>query len=364
GGRCNLTHACFDPRELATFYPRGQKELLGPFHHFGPGDTLDWFEKQGVETKVEADGRMFPVSDNSQSIMDALMHTATARGIQVMTQTGMETINPPATAEEPWIIGVRNGKQLQAQHVMVATGSNSRVWKMLAELDHRIIPPVPSLFTFNIKSPLLSGLMGRSVPNADIQIVDTKWQAHGPLLITHWGLSGPGILKLSAWAARDLHARQYAFEIDINWLGPNWSTGRWDEHVHSLRQSHAKKTLTGTRPEALPQLLWERILQEAGIPVGRRWSDLRKQEAESLSHILITYRLPVRGKSTFKEEFVTAGGVDLTEIDMRRFASRKWPRLYLAGEVLNIDAVTGGFNFQAAWTGGWLAGSDMGKGVQ
>lgn len=359
GGRCNLTHACFDPGELAAYYPRGQKELLGPFHRFGPGDTLDWFEKQGVEAKVEADGRMFPVTDRSQSIMDALMHTADARGIQVKKQMGVDKLLPPSVENPHWTLSVRKGDNFLARWVLIASGSNPKVWQQLADLGHRIVPPVPSLFTFNIKSPILKDLMGRSVPHAQVKIVGTHWEAEGPMLITHWGLSGPGILKLSAWAARDLHERTYEFIIEINWLGSAWDMEKGEAWISTQRQQFARKTLSSTRPEGLPQILWDRLLQAAGIQQGRRWADLRKQEATALIDVLFACRLSVKGKSTFKEEFVTAGGVELSEINMRRFESRLHPGLFLAGEVLNIDALTGGFNFQAAWTGSWLAGTAM-----
>ena len=358
GGRCNLTHACFDPQELIHFYPRGSKELLGPFHRFAPGDTLEWFESRGVATKIEEDGRIFPQSDQSQSIIDCLNKEARQNDISILRQQNVIGLYPPNQDSKVWTLKTAQGAYYQASMVMLASGSNPNTWKLLEQLGHTIIPPVPSLFTFNIQHPLLKGLAGLSVLNAHIQIPHTKLQASGPTLITHWGLSGPGILRLSAWGARILNEKKYTFPIEINWLG-GLAREEIQDQLHSVKHSHARKQVHSPNPIEVPHRLWVKFIEEAHIDPTKRWADIKREELDHILSTLHCTRLQVTGKSTFKEEFVTAGGVSLKEIDFKHFSSKIYPSLFLAGEVLDIDAITGGFNFQAAWTGGWIAGGAM-----
>ncbi|WP_373552912.1 NAD(P)/FAD-dependent oxidoreductase [Haliscomenobacter sp.] len=358
GGRCNLTHACFVPRELSKFYPRGEKELLGPFNRFACGDTIDWFEKRGVPTKIEEDGRMFPTSDDSQTVIDCLWSAARKAGVKVYTNTPLKNIKAPTQAGKTWVIETNN-QTLHAHKVMLATGSSPSMWDMLAKLGHQIVPPVPSLFTFNIKDARLSDLLGVSVPLAEVQIEGQKLRSSGPLLITHWGLSGPAILKLSAWGARELAALNYRFTVRVNWIMAKTESTR--EDLEALKQEDGRKMVMANPQFGLANRLWKRLVQAAGIREDKRWADLSKKEIQALAEELTQGRFQVNGKSIFKEEFVTAGGVDLKEVDFKTFESKLFPGLFFAGEVLNIDAITGGFNFQAAWTGGWIAGEAMAR---
>lgn len=362
GGRCNLTYACFIPKELTKFYPRGEKELLGPFHRFCSGDTIDWFERHGVSTKVEADGRMFPASNTSQTIVDCLMGNATNKGVKVLTKQKVEQILPPINAEDHWKIETET-ETFVAKQLLIATGSNPKVWEWLEKLGHQIVPPVPSLFTFNIKDERIGDLPGVSVPNALVKIIGTKFQVQAPLLITHWGMSGPSILKLSALAARALHEMNYKFDIQINWLG-GLDTESVREQLQDYKVELAKKTISKSSPFNLPTRLWLSFLKAAEVGEEMRWADISKKSVNKLALELSASIYHADGKSTFKEEFVTAGGVDLKEIEFKTFASKKIPNLYFAGEVLNIDAVTGGFNFQAAWTGGWIVGNALAEALK
>ncbi len=357
GGRCNLTNACFDPAELVKNYPRGGKALLGPFHRFGSKDVVDWFQQRGVRLKAEADGRMFPVTDDSQTIIDCLLREAHRLGIQILTNQNVTAIKAPDSAEENlWRVKTQSEEVFQATKIMVATGGSPRIWQMLEELGHQIAPPVPSLFTFNIKDPRIAGLLGVSVPEAMVSITEEHLQTTGSLLITHWGMSGPAILRLSAVGARLLHSRGYSFELSVNWLGTA-KTEAAGESLSTAKAQWAKKMLSGNCPfPNLPGRLWERLTLAADIPRELRWADLSKEKLKNLALQLTDARFQVRGKSAFKEEFVTAGGVLLKEVDFSKFESKIHPGLFLAGEVLDIDAITGGFNFQAAWTGGWHVG--------
>ena len=360
GGRCNVTHACFDAKELVKNYPRGGKALIGPFHRFGPADTVEWFRAKGVKLKTEADGRMFPVTDNSATIVHCLMESARQAGIEILTGQNVVTIHPPGEAHKFWQLKTQSGGIFHSKNLMIATGSSPRIWEMLAGLGHRIVPPSPSLFTFNIKDSRIAGLLGISVPGANVQVKGEKLSAAGPLLITHWGMSGPAILRLSAWGARTLHERSYRFEIEVNWLGKMTAAGVADT-LNQVKLDWAKKIMTGGGPfSEIPKRLWESLVSAASIPAEMRWADLNKEKLRQLALQLTAATFQVNGKSTFKEEFVTAGGVHLDEVDFKKFESKIHPGLFLAGEVLDIDAITGGFNFQAAWTGGFLAGSAMG----
>ncbi len=358
GGRCNVTHACFDPGLLIHHYPRGEKELLGPFHHFAAGDTVDGFEQRGVKLKVEADGRMFPVSDRSQTIIDCLLREARRLGVDIRSREGMKSIKPSTGETKQWVI--ETGRTTyRTDKVLLATGSSKAVWKMLEKLGMEIVPPVPSLFTFNTKDPRLRDLSGISVPQARLCIADDQLEATGPLLITHWGLSGPAVLKLSAWGAHALAAHNYRFRLVVNWLDrPEEAVER---EMTATKREWARKQVAKNPLFDLPARLWEHLAQAARIPATTRWADLNKKQFWSLLRQLVAAEFAIAGKSTFKEEFVTAGGVHLREIDFRTFSARRFPGLYLAGEMLDIDAITGGFNFQAAWTGGYLAGTAMGQ---
>lgn len=359
GGRCNVTHACFDPRELVKNYPRGARELLGPFTNFGPEQTVAWFEQRGVRLKTEADGRMFPSTDDSQTIVDCLCRSAQTAGVRVRTSTRIDQIECVRTdaasdVKTQWRIGTE-----LFDRVMLATGSSNTAWEWLRELGHSTVPPVPSLFTFNTKDTRLRDLAGVSVPSAYLRIPGTKLTATGPLLVTHWGLSGPAVLRISAWGARVLHEMGYKFPLEINFLEEK-SPQNPAEWLNPIKQEYAKKTVAAHTPLSLPNRLWQRLVEAADIPAERRWADLSKAETQALFAQITAAKFQVTGKSTFKEEFVTAGGVSLKEVDFKTFQSRICPNLFLAGEVLDVDAITGGFNFQAAWTGGWLAGLAMG----
>lgn len=348
GGRCNVTHACFDPREMTAFYPRGNKELRGPFHRFLCGDMMAWLEDKGVETKIEEDGRVFPVSDNSETIIDCFQKACRDQGVQIKTSAIVEDF---VKEGEDWVLRSK-GDIYRASRLMLATGSTPAIWDLMAKKGHTIIPPVPSLFTFNIKHPLLKDLPGLSMPEAGVKILQSKFRESGPLLITHWGLSGPGILKLSAWAARDLHQMNYKFEIEVDWSGKGRSF--LEQEIQAMRNTQGKKMLSSLSPISMPKRLWHRMLELLSLK-GKNYASLSKQDLNDLLDMLTACKFQVDGKSTFKDEFVTCGGVDTKEVHFKTMESKILPGLYMAGEVLNIDAVTGGFNFQAAWTESYIA---------
>ncbi|MET1258900.1 NAD(P)/FAD-dependent oxidoreductase [Flagellimonas sp. DF-77] len=368
GGRCNVTHAAFDPKELTTHYPRGEKELLGPFHSHAPGDVMEFFNERGVALKVESDGRIFPVSDSSQTIIDCFQSEVERLGVTVLKNNPVKALEPVEGGH--WKVTTKN-KHYVGKRVVVATGSNPKVWQMLGRLGHQIVDPVPSLFTFNIDDPRIKGLQGLSTEASvavlpkkhyDSKIViqlksavrnDPVLEADGPLLITHWGLSGPAILKLSAWGARLLHEYRYHFKIKVNWI-PEYTTGSVEGFLMEVKQMDAKRTVVKTKLFDLPSRLWIALVKAADIPKDMKWADIPKPMLQALAVQLTQCVFKVTGKSTFKEEFVTAGGVDLKEVNFKTFESKLLSDLYLAGEVLNIDAITGGFNFQNAWTGAYL----------
>ena len=348
GGRCNVTHHCFDTRELVKNYPRGSRELIGPFSRFGPEDTVQWFSSRGVLLKTESDGRMFPVTDSSQTIIDCLSRAAHNAGVKVHTSSRIEKIRPQ---DGRW--------QLDNQifdQVMIAAGSSTFMWEVLAGLGHTIIPPVPSLFTFNTKDTRLRDLSGVSVQRARLSVPGTRLTSEGPLLITHWGLSGPAVLRLSAWGAREFREMDYKFQLEIQFSADAESFDAWFGYH---RQHSGKKTIASHAQEGMPARLWQRLTEAGGIDIQKRWADLDKISGQQLYEQLTEARFQITGKSTNKDEFVTAGGVSLKEINFNTFESRVCPGLFLAGEILDIDAITGGFNFQAAWTGGYLAGMAM-----
>ena len=348
GGRCNVTHACFVPNELVKFYPRGEKELRGPFHQFCSGDTIEWFEQHGVELKIEEDGRMFPISDSSQTIIDCFINATQKLKIDVLTGQSVQSI---FKGNDYWKVET-NQQNYSCQQLVMTTGSNPKIWEMLTEIGHTIIPPVPSLFTFNIKDPRIKDLMGLSA-FANVKVKNSRLEASGPLLITHWGMSGPGILRLSAWGAIELFQKNYQFAILVNWL----NEATFDETIETLKElklQHSKKVVSKKSPFELPNRLWESLVLASHISEATKWADLTKNQLTNLALQLTNGEFQVNGKSTFKEEFVTAGGIDLKEINFKTMESKLHENLYFAGEIVNIDAITGGFNFQNAWTGGFL----------
>jgi predicted Rossmann fold flavoprotein len=349
GGRCNVTHACFIPNDLVKFYPRGEKELKGPFNTFCSGDTIEWFERHGVELKIEEDGRMFPVTDSSQTIIDCFLEASKKLGIQILMG---ESIQSLYRADDHWKIET-NKEVFLTEKLVMATGSNPKMWDMLADMGHTIISPVPSLFTFNIKDPRIKDLMGVSA-QASVKVKGTKLEAAGPLLITHWGMSGPAILRVSAWGARELFDKSYQFTLQVNWL-KDFNAVECEEELKELKEQQPKKTVAKQSPYDFPNRLWQSLVNAAGIQPETRWADLSKKQLQSLAQQLTNGEYQVNGKSTFKEEFVTAGGIDLKEVNFKTMESKLLPDLYFAGEILNIDAITGGFNFQNAWTGGFIA---------
>ena len=353
GGRCNVTHACFEPNELVKFYPRGEKELRGPFHQFCSGDTVEWFEKHGVELKIEADGRMFPVSNSSQTIIDCFIHATKKLGISVLTNQSVQSI---FKKDALWKVETQSETYL-SEKLILATGSNPKVWEMLQNFGHAVISPVPSLFTFNIKDPRIAALPGVSAL-VSVKVIGAKLESSGPLLITHWGMSGPATLKLSAWGARILFEKNYQFSIAINWLNDIDSDDA-EKILKELKLEHAKKAVSKKSPFELTNRLWESLVIASGIDAETKWADLSKNQLQNLSHQLTNSIFNVNGKSTFKEEFVTAGGIDLKEINFKTMESKLHENLYFAGEIVNIDAVTGGYNFQNAWTSGFIVANSI-----
>ncbi len=379
GGRCNVTHAEFDPRELSKNYPRGEKEILGPFHKFCSGDTVAFFEERGVQLKIEEDGRMFPTSNSSQTIIDCFLNEASKLGIQILKHSTVTKLAPSKEDKNLWNVTTIKGSY-SAKKVLVCSGSSPKVWDMLKNLGHSIVNPVPSLFTFNIKDDRISKIPGVST-NARVKVykqslsqlklkIKLKSQresealldSEGPVLITHWGLSGPAILKLSAWGANILHDLKYNFVIKVNWL-PEYHSEAVLPLLMEIKEVEVKKTVLKTKALDIPRRLWINLVRAADIPEQLKWADVSKVQLQELANQLTDCRFLVNGKSTFKDEFVTAGGVDLKEINFKTFESKIHKNLFFAGEVINVDAITGGFNFQNAWTTGYLAAEGITKEV-
>ncbi|RCS26457.1 NAD(P)/FAD-dependent oxidoreductase [Polaribacter sp. WD7] len=349
GGRCNVTHACFVPKELCEFYPRGKKELLGPFHQFMTGDTFEWFEHKGVPLKIEDDNRVFPEANTSQAIIDCFQNAVDNLGIKVFINCG---VNEVYQQENKWVINTKN-QQFLADKVVFAAGSSKKVWELCKTLKHFILEPVPSLFTFNIKDKRLVDLLGISVPNATVKIISTKLEASGPLLITHWGMSGPAVLKLSAFGARILADKKYQYNVEVNWLSR--PTDKVLNVLLNLKKKEPRKTVILKSPFVeISKRLWERFVLFSEIKATQNWADVKNNQLEKLANQLTKGIFNANGRTTFKDEFVTAGGIDLKEINFKTFESKLHSNLYFVGEILNIDAVTGGFNFQNAWTGGYI----------
>jgi hypothetical protein len=362
GGRCNVTHHCFDPAQLAQNYPRGGKALRGAFTRFQPKDTVEWFESRGVKLKTEADGRMFPVTDNSQTIIDCLMQQAAKNGVKLQTGSAVKSIcyNLDRAEQFNFKVTLKNGEIITADRVLIATGSNPLGYRFAKNLKHSIELPVPSLFTFNIKDLRIKDLAGVSVANARIKLGSgkNKLEQTGAVLITHWGLSGPAILKLSAWAARFLAEAKYHSSLQINWL-PKYNLETLKQYLLEIKSDNAHKKISSNCPVDLPKRLWQSLLSYVGISPDKTWAQLSKVELNKLIIELVQGEYKITGKGAFKEEFVTCGGVSLKEIDFKTMESKICPGLYFAGEILDIDGVTGGFNFQSAWTTSWLAGNAM-----
>jgi predicted Rossmann fold flavoprotein len=362
GGRCNVTHACFDPARLVQAYPRGSRELRSAFARFQPADTVNWFQSRNVSLKTESDGRMFPVTDDSGTIIECLMQEAEKQSIHLFNRTGVRGIRLLQNEARRFELLMNDENTWRCDKLLLATGGFPREdsYRFISELGHTIIPPAPSLFTFNIQEQALHQLAGISVPHAVVKIPGTKLVQEGPLLITHWGMSGPAVLKLSAWGARILQEKNYEFQLMVNW------TGKMDEddtrdYLQQVKGLHAKKQIALLPLFELPKRLWQFLVLRSGIDEQQRWADVPKKNLGQLLENIIRGVYQVKGKSTFKEEFVTCGGVALSGVDFKTMESRLCEGLHFAGEILDIDGVTGGFNFQAAWTTGYIAGNSMGK---
>ncbi len=359
GGRCNVTHNCFDPARLIEHYPRGGKALRGAFTRFQPKDTVQWYKSRGVRLKTEADGRMFPVTDDSQTIVNCLMQAADKAGVNLLTGTGVKTVKQFYAEENKsyFQLELKNGKELKCDRLLIATGSNPLGYRWAKNLGHKIESPVPSLFTLNVRDPRLQGLAGVSVSNAQVRLGTGKHKIEqaGALLITHWGVSGPAILKLSAWSARFLSDLKYDSGLQINWL-PEYNQETLKEKLITVKETNPQKKIVNYCPVELPKRLWQSLFNYVDIKPDKVWSEISKKELNKLLLEIVQGQYQVKGKGVFKEEFVTCGGVSLKEVNFKTMESKKCPGLYFAGEVLDIDGVTGGFNFQSAWTTSWLAG--------
>ena len=355
GGRCNVTHAEFIPNELASYYPRGQKELKGPFHSFMTGDTMAWFESRGVPLKIEDDGRVFPESNSSQSIIDCFLKQSQKYDIKLKKNHAVRSIGQTG---DSWAVETTK-EVFYCKKLMIATGSNPKIWQMLQSLGHNISPAVPSLFTFDIDDPRLKDIPGVFAKDVAVEVMGTSLHSEGPLLITHSGLSAPSILKLSAFGAIELAQLNYKFEIKINFIQQDAASCL--EVLMKNKLELSKKLVRNTPLFELPKRLWVKLVQAAAIADELRWADLNKLQLQSLSKQLTKAVFQVHGKSTFKEEFVTAGGIDLKEINFKTYESKLFKNLFFAGEIINIDGVTGGFNFQNAWTGAYLAAQELSK---
>jgi hypothetical protein len=357
GGRCNVTHACFDIAEMSKRYPRGQHFVKKAFHQFFATDTINWFEERGVKLKTEDDGRMFPVTDSSQTIIDCLLKEANKFGVEIMMNKEVKSLS---VENGEWSIKLSDSRLLRADFVCVASGGypKSSMFDWLKELSHTIEEPVPSLFTFDLPKHPITKLMGVSIEKAKVKIIGTKLEEEGPLLITHWGLSGPVVLRLSAWGARELRVKNYELRININWL-PDYNAETLKKKLQDLRNTNASQKVINKNSFGLPSRLWEFFAEQSGIKNEWRWADLPSTEQNKFIKNLCSYECEVKGKTTFKEEFVTAGGIKLNEVDANTMMSKKVTNLFFAGEVLDVDGITGGFNFQHAWTSGFVAAKSI-----
>ncbi len=353
GGRCNVTHAEFIPSELVQNYPRGEKELLGPFHQFMTGDTMEWFEKRGVPLKIEDDGRMFPESNSSQTIIDCFLSEARNNDVEVLYNHSVKVIQKE---NDLWKLETTEG-DFTSKKILIATGSNPKIWNLLESLGHAISQPVPSLFTFDINDTRIKDIPGVVAQNVEIKVVDSHLESEGPILITHVGMSAPAILKLSAFGALELAKRDYKFQIKVNFIRHPFEDCLND--LKAFKQDLAKKTVFKFTQYDLPKRLWQQLVLASNMSMTTTWADTNKQQLEALALQLTEAVFKVTGKSTFKDEFVTAGGIDLKEVNFKTFESKLHKDLYFAGEILNVDAITGGFNFQNAWTGAFIAAKSI-----
>jgi predicted Rossmann fold flavoprotein len=358
GGRCNVTHACFQARELAAHYPRGAQALIAPFHAFQVSDTVAWFAARGVKLKTERDGRMFPTTDSSQTIIDCLLRAAKTASVKLTFNRGIELVTK--RPEGGFALKLSDGEMLECDRLLLATGGCRvpALGQLAVSLGHTIEPPVPSLFTFHVETQWVRDLAGVSVETVEASVPGTKLRERGPLLLTHWGVSGPVILRLSAWGARELQGLDYRFPLRVNWL-PHLSADALANELQARRDTQPARFVMNGPIAPLTSRLWERLARAAGIPGDTRWAALSRAARHQLVQQLVRTELPVTGKSLNKEEFVTCGGVRLGEVNFKTMESRVCPGLYFAGELLDIDGITGGFNFQAAWTTGWLAGQAL-----
>jgi hypothetical protein len=357
GGRCNVTHALFDIAEMSKRYPRGQNFVRKTFHQFFTKDTIGWFEERGVKLKAEKDGRMFPVTDSSETIIDCLIKEANRYGVSIRMNAEVKSIKQE---KERFILDLGGGKTLEADRVCIASGGypKSSMFQWIQDLGHTIEEPIPSLFTFNLPKHPITQLMGVSVEKARVKIEGTKLIEEGPVLITHWGMSGPAVLRLSAWGARDLAEKNYGFKAHVNWL-PNQNEQTLKIKFQEFRSSNATKKILNLNFGQLPNRLWQFLLEQSGGHEELRFADLSSKVENTLIRNLVDYIVEVKGKTTFKEEFVTAGGIKLNEIDPHTMMSKKLSNLFFAGEILDVDGITGGFNFQHAWTSGWIAAKSI-----
>jgi predicted Rossmann fold flavoprotein len=353
GGRCNVTHACFDVQELSKRYPRGEHFVRKAFHQFFTKDTIAWFEERGVKLKAEADGRMFPVTDSSQTIIDCLLREVNKYKVELLLNREVKKLE---VENGKWKVELNNSDSITADYVCIASGGFPKLQQFdwLKGTGHTIVPPVPSLFTFNIPHHPITQLMGVVVQDATTKIQNSKLKNTGPLLITHWGMSGPCVLKLSAWGARELQERNYDFTINVNWLN-DAKEQDVKEELQLIRNTNGSQKIVNNNLFHLPNRLWAFLLQEAGIKDEVRWADLPSKEQNKLIQLLCNHPFHVKGKTTFKDEFVTAGGVDLKQVDANTMQSKLYPHLFFAGEILDVDGITGGFNFQHAWTSAFIA---------
>lgn len=362
GGRCNVTHACFESREFATRYPRGERALLGPLRQFSSRDTVAWFESRGVKLKTEADGRMFPVTDSSQTVVNCLFDAAEKAGVRFRLNCAVESVAQHAEGFALTLASSSTSKAevIRGDKILLATGGcrAAAAGQLAVALGHTLEPPVPSLFTFQIQSPWLSSLSGVSLELAEVAVPVAKLRERGPLLVTHWGLSGPAILKMSAWGARELSRLDYKFPLLVNWV-PELSAEAIAAEFQARREMQGAKLLANVPLAPLTTRLWEQLVLAAGIARETRWSALTRSQTHALTQQLTRTEFVVTGKSLNKDEFVTCGGVKLREVDFKTMESKVQPGLYFAGELLDIDGLTGGFNFQAAWTTGYIAGRVM-----
>ena len=358
GGRCNVTHACFEPTALVQHYPRGGKALRGSLTRFQPQDTVAWFKSRGVVLKTEGDGRMFPITDDSETIVECLVRSAQRAGVQVVTGAAVTEV---ISSTAGFTVQLKGGKSMGGDRILIATGSNPLGYRLAASLGHELVPPVPSLFTFKITDPRLTELAGVAVPLVRVKLLvesQKPLEQEGPLLITHWGVSGPAVLKLSAWGARLLHDVRYQATIQVNWL-PSLKPEELRDLLLKMKGEWVRKAIAKHCPITLPQRLWQRLVESVGIDPELRWADLSKKALNLLLLELTQGQFAIQGKGIFKDEFVTCGGIPLAEVNFKTMESRCCAGLYFAGEILDVDGVTGGFNFQNAWTTGWIAGQTM-----